>query len=585
MGGSTSRIYLRFAAISFLTLGIIGVLAGLLGAELVRRSEAEGNAAHAARLAALPVGDIVSADSSAGNGPISAATRSKIDDLTGPLIASGVHAIRVWSADGVLRYGSGDAVASDTPNLPLSPGVSSERRQLAGSSRFVTYLNTGTYTVEVDESSDAMDSATRDTQWGVAMIVGLATLLFFFATQIAFRLGVQKVVAEHRRLRRIYNTGEDLRSSLDLHDVTAQIVRQVTVMARGQYGAVALYERDNGDLLLRATYEHADTTITHHQRSIDEWFLRRCVATNTTIVNSQAASAYRGFFSGDFPLTGQWNVLCVPMSIRDEVVGVISVLRAPTGRGDGFAAIEVRQAIDIASQGAMAVEQAALFSKVRAYAAEVELSYDSTLKALMAALDAKDDVTEGHCERVARLTVHLAKHLDVDERSLLDIERGALLHDVGKIGVPDAVLQKPAALNDDEWEAMRKHPLLAGVMISDIGFLEGATPILLYHHERFDGAGYPFHLQSDKIPFEARIFSVADAYDAMTSDRPYRKAMSHEAAMAEIAANSGTQFDPAIAASFEHLMYVRPELRKRLATPRVNGHSEVPQVLDTNSAA
>ena len=102
-----------------------------------------------------------------------------------------------------------------------------------------------------------------------------------------------------------------------------------------------------------------------------------------------------------------------------------------------------------------------------------------------------------------------------------------LLHDVGKIGVPDAVLKKPAALDDMEWEAIRKHPLLAGMMISKVSFLEGATPILLYHHERYDGTGYPFGLMSDRIPMEARLFSVVDAYDAMTSNRPYRDAMPH----------------------------------------------------------
>ncbi len=214
-----------------------------------------------------------------------------------------------------------------------------------------------------------------------------------------------------------------------------------------------------------------------------------------------------------------------------------------------------------------AVEQALLFAKVRSYADEIELSYDATLKALMAALDAKDEVTEGHCERVARITLHLARQMGIPEPQLVDIERGALLHDVGKIGVPDAVLKKPKALNDGEWEAMRKHPLLAGLMVSKIGFLEGALPILLYHHERYDGGGYPFGLTADKIPLEARIFSIVDAYDAMTSDRPYRAAMSHDDAMAELAANSGTQFDPDVVDAFERLMEARAGSAPRRPAP------------------
>jgi HD-GYP domain-containing protein (c-di-GMP phosphodiesterase class II) len=116
-----------------------------------------------------------------------------------------------------------------------------------------------------------------------------------------------------------------------------------------------------------------------------------------------------------------------------------------------------------------------------------------------------------------------------------------------------------------EWEAMRKHPLLAGVMVGKVGFLEGALPILLYHHERYDGAGYPFGLAGDKIPVDARIFSVVDSYDAMTSDRPYRQAMSHEDAMVEIAANSGTQFDPVVVVAFTAMMESKPHLQARVA--------------------
>ena len=202
----------------------------------------------------------------------------------------------------------------------------------------------------------------------------------------------------------------------------------------------------------------------------------------------------------------------------------------------------------------MAVEQASLFAKVRAYASELELSYDTTLKALIAALDAKDAVTEGHSERVANLTVAMAREMNIPEEKLIDIERGALLHDVGKIGVPDAVLRKPRTLSRREWQAMQRHPLLAGLLVSKVGFLEGALPILLYHHERYDGRGYPFGLAGDRIPIEARIFAVVDAYDAMTSDRPYRKAVPHEEAVAEIVANAETQFDPAVVRVFQEVV-------------------------------
>jgi HD-GYP domain-containing protein (c-di-GMP phosphodiesterase class II) len=236
-------------------------------------------------------------------------------------------------------------------------------------------------------------------------------------------------------------------------------------------------------------------------------------------------------------------------------------VRVVTAKTGAFSATDIAQVQELAGQAATAIEQAQLFAKVRGHAAEIELSYDATLKALMAALEAKDEATEGHGERMARLTVQLAKHLNVDEEHLVDIERGALLHDVGTIGVPDAILKKPDALNEGEWEAMRKHPLLASLMISKIGFLENSMSILLYHHERYDGDGYPFGLTADKIPLEARIFSVVDAYDAMTSDRPYRVAMTHDSAMAEIIENAGTQFDPGVVTAFGELLALRAELR------------------------
>jgi len=215
-----------------------------------------------------------------------------------------------------------------------------------------------------------------------------------------------------------------------------------------------------------------------------------------------------------------------------------------------FSQSELTPLQELAEQAAMAIEQAGLFAKVRAYASDLELSYDTTLRALMAALDTKDAATEGHSERVSRLTGAVAREMGLPENRMLDIERGALLHDVGKIGVPDSILRKPSSLTRKEWEAMQKHPLLAGLIVSKVDFLEGALPILLYHHERYDGSGYPFGLIGDKIPLEARIFAVVDAYDAITSDRPYRKGVSPEEALREIRANAGIQFDPQVVDAF-----------------------------------
>lgn len=166
-----------------------------------------------------------------------------------------------------------------------------------------------------------------------------------------------------------------------------------------------------------------------------------------------------------------------------------------------------------------------------------------TLEALIKALELRDHETEGHSRRVVQYSLSLAQKLGVPESQLVPIMRGALLHDIGKIGIPDAILKKPGPLTAEEWVVMKQHARIGYEMLHQIEFLSQATPILLYHHERFDGTGYPEGLSGEAIPLGARIFAVADAYDAITSDRPYRKGRSHQVALDEIKAGAGRQFD------------------------------------------
>jgi putative nucleotidyltransferase with HDIG domain len=176
----------------------------------------------------------------------------------------------------------------------------------------------------------------------------------------------------------------------------------------------------------------------------------------------------------------------------------------------------------------------------------LEESYRTTLEALATALDARDAETLGHSVRVGAYTVAVARRMGVTEPDITDIYRGALLHDVGKIGIPDAILLKPGKLTPDEWREMRKHPEIGARMLQGINFLEGAIDVVLSHQERFDGRGYPRRLKGEQIPLGARIFAVVDTLDAMTSDRPYRKAMTYQQAREEIARCRGTQFDPRV---------------------------------------
>lgn len=177
---------------------------------------------------------------------------------------------------------------------------------------------------------------------------------------------------------------------------------------------------------------------------------------------------------------------------------------------------------------------------------EVEASYNSTLYALVAALDAREHETSDHSQRVVRYTLAIADRLGVAPSQRPDIARGALLHDIGKIGIPDAILLKPGPLAPGEWDEMRRHPQIGWTILRSIGFLQVPAEIVLSHQERFDGSGYPRGLQGESIPLGARIFAVADALDAMTSNRPYRPACVFAEALGEIQRCGGSQFDPRV---------------------------------------
>jgi putative nucleotidyltransferase with HDIG domain len=202
---------------------------------------------------------------------------------------------------------------------------------------------------------------------------------------------------------------------------------------------------------------------------------------------------------------------------------------------------------------ASALGSATQVAEMRQAVLDVERAYMGTLEALTKALEMRDHETEGHSRRVVQYSLSLAQKLGVLEEELVPIMRGALLHDIGKIGIPDNILRKQGPLNDEEWVIMRQHPRIGYEMLKGIDFLQGAVPIILHHHERWDGSGYPTGLSGETIPLGARIFAVADAYDAITSDRPYRKGRPHEAALAEIVAGAGRQFDARVVQALKDL--------------------------------
>jgi putative nucleotidyltransferase with HDIG domain len=237
----------------------------------------------------------------------------------------------------------------------------------------------------------------------------------------------------------------------------------------------------------------------------------------------------------------------VPLVAKGHVMGVLEVFH--------------RMALDpdpewldfleaLAGQAAIAIDNGTLFDDLQRTNVELSLAYDTTLEGWSKALDLRDKETEGHTQRVTEMTVRLARSMGVSEADLMHIRRGALLHDIGKMGIPDSILLKPGPLTDEERDVMQRHPVYAYELLSPIAFLKPALDIPYCHHEKWDGTGYPRGLKGEQIPLAARIFTVVDVWDALCSDRPYRQGWPEERVLEHIASLSGSQFDPSVVEAF-----------------------------------
>ena len=221
----------------------------------------------------------------------------------------------------------------------------------------------------------------------------------------------------------------------------------------------------------------------------------------------------------------------VPLITKGKVKGVLEIYhRTPLEPNEEW----LDFLNTLAGQAAIAIDNVQLFDSLQRSNDELALAYDATIEGWSHALDLRDKETEGHTQRVTEMTVKLARRFGIPEKELVQVRWGALLHDIGKMGVPDGILLKPGPLTDEEWVVMKKHPAFAYEMLSPIRYLQLALDIPYCHHEKWDGTGYPRGLKGEQIPLAARIFAVVDVWDALTSDRPYRQAWSEEKARQHI---------------------------------------------------
>ncbi len=245
------------------------------------------------------------------------------------------------------------------------------------------------------------------------------------------------------------------------------------------------------------------------------------------------------------------SYVALPLVAKGELQGVMELCSRTRlePNDEWFAYLQA-----FANQGAIAIENARLFEQQQRANQQLMMAYEATIEGWSQALDLRDKETEGHSQRVTQLTLEMAAELGVDRSEIPHYRRGALLHDIGKMGIPDQILLKPGPLTDEEWDVMRQHPELAYNLLSTIEYLRPALNIPYCHHEKWDGSGYPRGLAGEQIPLSARIFAVADVWDALTSDRPYRDAWSRQQALRYIHDQSGKHFDPMVVSVFKRLV-------------------------------
>ena len=237
----------------------------------------------------------------------------------------------------------------------------------------------------------------------------------------------------------------------------------------------------------------------------------------------------------------------VPLIAKGQVLGILEIFNRtqidPTPEWLSF--LEM-----LGGQAAIAIDNATLFNHLQRSNTEITSAYDATIDGWSRALDLRDHETEGHTQRVTEMTLKLSHRIGISGDELIHIRRGATLHDIGKMGIPDRILHKPGPLTAEEWNTMRQHPEFACSLLSPIEYLRPARDIPCYHHERWDGSGYPTGLKGEDIPLPARLFAIIDVYDALTSDRPYRSKWSEQAALYYIEEQAGKLFDPKIVSAF-----------------------------------
>lgn len=367
----------------------------------------------------------------------------------------------------------------------------------------------------------------------------VATAFATHAATVLYNARRYKEMQNHTRyLEHLIAINRRLTSSLELDHVLQAVMHSAIDLLHCEAGSILLIDSDTNELVFRTVAGPASERLQGTRLPLTVGIAGTVVREGRPLIVNQAQNDPRHYKEIDQQIAHSTSMLlAVPLVVHEHILGVIEVLNKTDGTP--FTPSDCATLEALATPSAIMLENARLYS-------DLKQAFLDTVRVIANAVEARDPYTAGHTGRVTHIAVEIARELGWSREQLEYLEIGALLHDIGKIGVADIILRKPKELTPDEYIAMQQHPIVGAQMLKGVSVLRPALPYILYHHERYDGTGYPFGLRGQEIPIEGRLLTVADTFDAMTSTRPYRQALSHEQALAEIMRHRGTQFDPEV---------------------------------------
>jgi len=388
--------------------------------------------------------------------------------------------------------------------------------------------------------------------------VGNHQIIVFVRDITRYKLAETRARSQLEQLAALRDIDLAITSDMDLSQTLAIILDHVRRRLGIDAAAILLINPHSQLLEFAADAGFLTPALQHTQLRLGEGYAGQAIASRKTVhvpnLRTRKTDLLRSPF---FHRENFAEYYAVPFLVKGQALGVLEIFHRTQIQAD---ARWVDFMNVLAGQAAIAIDNAMLLKDLEATNADLSAAYEKTIEGWAHALHLRDRETDVHTRRVTEMTVSLARKVGLPEAQMVHIRRGAILHDIGKVAIPDSILLKPGPLDETEWAQMRRHPFIATEMLRPIAYLEPALPIPGSHHEKWDGSGYPLGLSREQIPIEARAFAFADVYDALTSDRPYRTAWTQAEAVDYIRAQDGKQFDPHITPAFMELVGNGPKM-------------------------